>query len=257
MFYQKRGLPAESEIVICTVSKIQYHSIFVTLDEYNKKSAMLHISEVSPGRIRNIKDYVREGKVIVCKVLRVDQAKSNIDVSLRRVNDRERREKQDLVKQEQRAEKIVEFVAKETKQDARKLYDKILAIFEKDYDYLHEIFNDYVNNELSLSDFDLDEKTSSVLDEVIKLRIKPPEVTIKAKVHIECYSSNGLVIVKDVLNSILEISSEHIAINYLGGGNYSVNFVGKVYAEIEAPYNKMVEILEKQDKDFVYKLQRL
>ena len=58
MLYQKKGLPEESELVICTVTKIQYHSVFVKLDEFNH-SGMIHISEISPGRIRNIGDYVK------------------------------------------------------------------------------------------------------------------------------------------------------------------------------------------------------
>ena len=53
-----------------TVTKIEYHSVFVELDEYGK-TALIHISEISPGRIRNIRDFVKvEDKKIVCKVLK-------------------------------------------------------------------------------------------------------------------------------------------------------------------------------------------
>ena len=68
MLYKKQGYPEEEELVLCTVTNVQHHSVFVNIDEYNL-SGMIHISEVSPGRIRNIRDYVKEGKVIVCKVL--------------------------------------------------------------------------------------------------------------------------------------------------------------------------------------------
>ena len=76
-------MPEEGEIVLCTVKKILYHSIFATIDEYETLEGMLHISEVSPGRIRNIRDFVKEGKQIVCKVLKVDKVKGHIDLSLR------------------------------------------------------------------------------------------------------------------------------------------------------------------------------
>ena len=72
MYFKRQGYPQDSEIVVCKVTKVQFHSVFVNLEEYGK-SGMLHISEVSPGRIRNIRDYVVEGKIVVCKVLKIDE----------------------------------------------------------------------------------------------------------------------------------------------------------------------------------------
>ena len=92
MLYKKQGFPEESELVMCTVSNIQYHSVFADLDEYGRQG-MIHISEISPGRIRNIRDYVKEGKKIVCKVLRVNSERGHIDLSLRRVNEAQRKNK--------------------------------------------------------------------------------------------------------------------------------------------------------------------
>src|SRR5210317_879230 len=100
MYFKRQGYPQDSEVVVCKVTKVQFHSVFVNLEEYGK-SGMLHISEVSPGRIRNIRDYVVEGKIIVCKVLKVDEKKGHIDVSLRRVNEGQRKDKLSSVKQEQ------------------------------------------------------------------------------------------------------------------------------------------------------------
>ncbi|MEK6932440.1 MAG: S1 RNA-binding domain-containing protein, partial [Nanoarchaeota archaeon] len=72
MFYKKKGLPEIGEIVICTVRRVLPDSIFVDLDEYGKE-AMIHISEVAPGRIRNIRDFVKEDKKVVCKVLNINK----------------------------------------------------------------------------------------------------------------------------------------------------------------------------------------
>jgi len=51
MLYQRKGIPEENEIVLCKVTKIYPNSVFVDLLEY-AKPGMVHISEVSPGRIR-------------------------------------------------------------------------------------------------------------------------------------------------------------------------------------------------------------
>ena len=103
MLYHKDGFPEENEAVMCTVTSVQYNSVFCTLDEYGK-SGMIHISEVAPGRIRNIRDYVIEGKKVVCKVLRTDLERGHIDLSLRRVSEGQRRNLNMLLKQEQQAE---------------------------------------------------------------------------------------------------------------------------------------------------------
>ena len=50
----KKGLPSRNELLVCTVKNISPHSAFVSLDEYEDQDAMLHISEVARGRIKNI-----------------------------------------------------------------------------------------------------------------------------------------------------------------------------------------------------------
>ena len=122
MFYKKSVFPQESELVLCTVKKVLYHSVFVSLDEYLNLDGMIHISEVSPGRIRNIRDFVKEDKKIICKVLRVNKEKKHIDLSLRRVSISLRKKKNNEYKQEQKSEKILEFAAKKLKINIEDIY---------------------------------------------------------------------------------------------------------------------------------------
>src|SRR3990167_3285690 len=111
MYFKKKGLPEVGEVVLCTVRKILYHSVFVSIEDYEGREGLVHISEVSPGRIRNLRDFVREGKIIVCKVLRVNSQKNQIDLSLRRVNLAQRKNKLEEVAFEKKAEKLLEVFA--------------------------------------------------------------------------------------------------------------------------------------------------
>ena len=79
--------------------------------EYGEQG-LVHISEIAPGRIRNIRDYVSEDRQIICKVLRIDQQKGHIDLSLRRVNSHQRVAKLEEIKQENKAETLVQNLAK-------------------------------------------------------------------------------------------------------------------------------------------------
>ena len=146
MLYTKDGYPEEDELVLCTVSKIHFHSVFCNLDEYNNKTGLIHISEIAPGRIRNMNEHVQEGKKIVCKILRVDEEKKHIDLSLRRVNEAQRKKKIENIKQEQKAEKILENFATEIKKPFDKLYDEISKVLFEHYEMIFMAFEDVVEN---------------------------------------------------------------------------------------------------------------
>src|SRR3989344_5517774 len=112
----KKDLPDESEVVICTVKTILKDTIFISLDEYGNKEGLIHISEIAPGRIRNIRDYVKEGKKIVCLVLRVNKEKGHVDLSLRRASKSLRAAKNESVKKEKKDKKIAAEIAKIVKE---------------------------------------------------------------------------------------------------------------------------------------------
>jgi len=70
-----REFPEEGEFVIATVKSIHNYGAFLSLDEYSGKDGFMHISEVAPTFVRNIRDYLKEGQKIVAKVIRVDPTK--------------------------------------------------------------------------------------------------------------------------------------------------------------------------------------
>ena len=103
--------PEEGELVVCTVQNVKNFGAFVTLDEYGNKEGFIHVRDVATGWVKYIRDYVREGQKIVCKVLGVDSSKGHIDLSLKSVNEHQRREKIQQWKNENKAEKLMEIVA--------------------------------------------------------------------------------------------------------------------------------------------------
>src|SRR5512137_1950856 len=103
--------PEEGELVVCTVANVKNFGAFVTLDEYENKEGFIHIAEVATGWIKYIRDYVREGQKLVCKVLRVDESKGHVDLSFKAVNEHKRREKIQEWKNEQKGDKLFSIVA--------------------------------------------------------------------------------------------------------------------------------------------------
>jgi len=244
MLLLKQGFPQEGELVLCTVTKIYHSSIFAELDEY-KKSGLIHISEVSPGRIRNIREFVTEGKKIVCVILRIDQEKGHIDLSLRRVNERQRKEKNENIKQEQKSEKIVEMVAKEHKTTLDSLYKIVFAKISQQYSTLNDCFQDVAGDLIKLEDLGIDKQIASELTEMIKVRMKPPEVTIKGRFTIKSYEPAGIEDIKQALKKG-EAVDEKIKIMYEGAGKYHISITDSNYKDAEKIMEKLISTVTKE-----------
>ena len=240
MLLRKEGFPEDNELVLCTVTAIHYHSVFVNLDEYGK-SGMIHISEISPGRIRNIRDYVKEGKKIVCKVLRIHRDKGHIDLSLRRVNEGQRKEKVSQMKQEQLAEKIVENVAKQRKEKLEELYAKITKkVFEK-YDNLYDAFDDASAGRAKLEELGIEADVAKQLMEIISQRIKPTEIEIGGEIVLQSYEPDGVEVIKEGVKK----AEKKAEIRYTGGGTYSIKVKSLEYKDAEKDLKNALDALEK------------
>ena len=200
MLLKKEGFPEEGDLVLSTVTKIYFNSVFVVLDIYENKTGMIHISEISPGRIRSLNDYVTVGKKIVCKVLKVDKKKGHIDLSLRRVNEMQRKNKIEEIKQEQKAEKLIEFVSKELKADVQKIYTDVFEAISKKYDLLHQFFIEVSTDKVNINKFNIDPKVAEILERIIRERIKPPIVEVRGEFIIKSYAPEGVEEIKSALD---------------------------------------------------------
>ncbi|HLC56286.1 MAG TPA: translation initiation factor IF-2 subunit alpha [Candidatus Nanoarchaeia archaeon] len=239
MLYKKQGNPEAGDIVLCTVKKILFHSVFVSLDDYENKEGMIHISEISPGRIRNIRDFVKEGKKIVCKILKVHEDKNHIDLSLRRVNNSERIEKSNEIKQELKAEKLLETVAKKLNKSVQELYKEVGEKIVQEYGSLNIGFQSIALENTEIKDLKLPKKTEDIFIEIINDKIKPPEVKISSTITIQSNDGNGIEIIKEIL---LKIKKDNTEITYIGAPRYKLILTSTDYKTAE---KEMLEIKEK------------
>jgi len=228
MLIKRSEFPEESDLVMCTVNNIQHNSIFVNIHEYDRQG-MITISEIAPGRIRNIRDYVAEGKVVVCKVLYVNRERGYIDLSLRRVSEGQRRQKNDELKQELKAEKIIEMTAHSLKMDFKTLYDKVADTFLKSYFYTFQAFDDFLNGNIALTDY-FDKNVAEMLEKTIREKIKPKEILIAGDITINTWEENGIEDIRNILSSAVK---DNVTVSYLGGGKYRILLKGTDYKILE------------------------
>ncbi len=250
MLYRREGFPEDGEILLCTVTKVNPDSVFVHIDEYDK-SGMIHISEISPGRIRNIREFVAEGKVIVCKVLRVNKERGYIDLSLRRVNETLRRNKLNEIKQEQKAEKIIELVAQKNKKDFRKVYSEIAPAIRKAYDMLYLAFTDVATDKIPIDSLEVPKEYKKDLEENIRKRFRPEKIPLGGILKLHTYAPDGVEIVKKLLKEVEKL--KNTTIRYLGAGSYKISIdsenVKKDEKIMDEKIEEVLESIRKQDGD--------
>ncbi|MFH1520369.1 MAG: S1 RNA-binding domain-containing protein [Candidatus Micrarchaeota archaeon] len=228
-------LPEEDELVIAIIKKIQAYGAFCTLPEYNNIDAFLHVSEVAPRWIKNIHEFISEGQRHVVKVHHVDREKNQVDVSIKRVSEEEKKAKFELVQNEKRGDKLLEIAIKTSKVTSDPV--SIKKEIENHFDDLYSCFKETsMQGEDALKKLDLPKQLKAKIVEIATKSIKKPVVTVDAIVTLMCYSSNGV----DSLQSALKVSDD-ISVHYLGAPRYKISLTAPDYKTGE---KKLLSVLE-------------
>jgi len=239
MLLDRVGLPSEDELVLVSVTKVNPNSVFCVLDHYGRKTGLIHISEISPGRIRNIRDYVVEGKKIVVKILKIDREKGHIDLSLRRVTEIQKRNFNTAIKREQKAEKLLEKFAKKNEIDNKQLRDLVSQI-HAEYNYVYDFFTDIVEEEQKGSE--IIKTFGDEMEAYVRDKIQPEEVSLKEIFTLSFSEPDGISLVKEALEKEI---TETCSIKYSGAGNYTIIIIDKDYKSAEKQLKTHLSNIEK------------
>jgi translation initiation factor 2 subunit 1 len=218
MVRMKHKWPQEGDLIVATVHKVLNYGAFAKLEEYPGEEAFIHISEVSAGWVKNIRDYVRENQKIVARVLRVNPKKGHVDVSMKRIREDQRTRKIQQWKIEQKAEKLLEFTAKSLGKDLDAAYDEVGYAMMEEFGDLYGAFEiSAEEGKDSLIERGMDEKWAVAITEVAQKNISPPEVQITGYVDLTSYAPDGVEIIRKSLGNI---NSEEISVQCVGAPRY-------------------------------------
>jgi translation initiation factor 2 subunit 1 len=195
----KPAYPEIGDIVIATVETVTDYGAYAKLDEYGKRG-LLHVSEISSSWIRNIRDFVRENQKLVLKVLRVDQEKGHVDLSLRRVTKRERIEKIKSWKKDRKSEALLRGVAEKLGLPAEQVYQPVGVLLEEKFG-LYEGFERLVKDGPEvLTKLGVASDVADVFAQVAQERIKVKFVKVRGTIEIKCSTPNGVKCIQDAFN---------------------------------------------------------
>ena len=233
---QDREWPQEAELVVCTVENVKDFVAFVSLDQYGGRQGLIPISEVARGWIKYIRDHIREGQKVVCKVLNVDRNRGHIDLSLKDVNEHQRREKIREWKNESKAQKWLGFAAEQAGEEAKTIEDEI---YDK-YGAFYPVFEDLViEPDTTLKKLGFSKKISDSLLHVAQENVKVPHVEVTGHLHLTCASSDGISVIKKALKSAEpKIAGVTIELLYLGAPVYRIKVIAPDYKKAEKAIEK-------------------
>ncbi len=248
---ERSGWPDEGNNVVCSVKRVTDFGAFVELDEYGHKEGLIHISDVASGWVKYIRDHVREGQKIVCKVLYVDTAKHHIDLSLKDVNEHQRREKIQEWKNEQKAEKWIEYVAKSVKISTEELL-KLTDLFYNKFGSVYAAFEKSRFEGISiLTKIGVEKEIADAITKVAHDNLKKPQVEISGYIDLTCYLPDGIEHIKKALGMANKVDNNeiNIDISYVGAPRYRIHVIAPDYKKAEGVLKKAaqsaINIIEK------------
>jgi translation initiation factor 2 subunit 1 len=196
MALRREEWPRVGDLVMGTVEDVTDYGAYVKLDEYDKKG-LLHISEISSSWVRNIRNFVRERQKVVLKVLRVDERKGHINLSLRRVTKRGRIEKIKSWKRARKAEVLLRGTAERTGMSFEEVYEKAGVPMEKKYG-LYEAFEKAAKEGMEpLTEIGVPNELAVPLAEIAKERVRIQLVKVKGIVELSCMKPDGVEVIKE------------------------------------------------------------
>jgi translation initiation factor 2 subunit 1 len=229
---------------MCTVRKVFPQGAFATLDEYGDREGMIHISEVASGWIKNIRNYIRENQKVVCRVLHVSPERKQVDLSIRRVKDTERRWKAQRVKLEQGAEKMLEIAAKKLGKDLDQAYEEAGFALQDKFGDLYSAVEAATKSKDSIAGV-VDEKWAQVLHEVAAATFQPPTYKVTGYVNLSCTLPNGVEVIKSAMIKAKESvrdENTNVEFYYVGSPRYRIEVVAQSYKAAENVLQRVADL---------------
>ncbi len=219
------------DLVLCTVDRIVGTTVFVKI-EGEEREGNIVVSEIAPGRIRNLRDYVVPKKKIVCKVLRISPER--VDISLRRVSQTEKKQIMEEHSQEKSYENILKSILGE---NSKQIINKI-----KEKENLYNFFEQAKPNPKILENFVGKDNCSKIMQIINKQKIKKSEV--KKEFKLSSIKPNGLNLTKELLENIKDAE-----VSYLAAGKFSIKSQSEDPKKEEKKLRTILENIEKKAKE--------
>ena len=218
---EKQLMPVVGETVVCRVKQVLDYGAFVELVEYNDMKGFVHISQISTGWVKNVRNHVKEGTIRAAKVLMLNRDRNQLDLSFTKVSEAAQRVRIEEWKQLKRSRKMLEILAQEQKVAFEEIWNAIAKPLLENYSSLNEAFQNIALSGQEAAE-GVQSKWLKPLVEIVEKNVPVPKKTVKGMLSLRCMLPNGVDAINAILQKAEKNAGHEIEIFYNGGGKYSV-----------------------------------
>lgn len=255
MVRSQAKFPEVGELVVAHVEDVQPSYVYVRLEDFqgnrsgSNARGMIHISEIASHWVRNIHDFIKENTKVVLKVLRVDERKGHVDLSLRRVKAQQKKEKIKSWKRAVKSENLLQILAETHDVPLDEVMERVGFPMAVGFDDLLGSFeavkeaqeNDETGMKV-LEEYDMPDEWRKTLFDLIEQNVEIRRVKITGEFQIVVPTSEGVESVKDALLAGLAIKHDpslSVKITTIGAPRYQLTIGAKNYLDAEDLYSEI------------------
>jgi translation initiation factor 2 alpha subunit (eIF-2alpha) len=220
----------EGDLILGTVEKVTNTITFVDLP--NGKKGTIVSSEIAPGRIKHMRAHVVPNKKIVCKILRVSG--EHINLSLRRVTSKEKKEVMQEFKQTQAIKVAFKQILGEKTQT---IEEKVTKDFGSPLNFIEKAKEDS-----KLIEKYIPKEKQEAIKKITEKKQKAAE--LKQNIEIKCLGGEGIKKIKEVF----KIENKNVSISYISAGRFKLKLSSKNFKQGKKEMTEIMGEIEKRAK---------
>ena len=243
---ENQDMPEVGELVLALVTSMSSHGAKVVLEEYNNMYGFLHVSEIATGWVKNVSRFITVNQKVVLKVIRVDSARTEVDLSLRQVSGEDRKQKLLSIKRYDKSRSIFDTLqtkAKLTEDQKNEYFDKVENQFGTVYSGLEELIRDRGE---AFDKLGIPKKVVTELANISKSKISIPMVNVTGIIQVTTQDPDGINLIKSSMSQVLSNKAgKKVEISYLGSPKYKITVYSEDYKSAEKKLSSAVEKIKK------------
>lgn len=212
--------PEVGDFVVVTVEDVDKNSAYADLDEYKDLTGLLHISEVSRSWVQDVSKELDEGEKTVAQVIDIDG--DSIDLSLKRVNDTQKRRAMEKWNKEKKAEKFVEELKEELGMSDDEIFEEIIFPLQEEFGSTFTAFEMAIGAEETLQEM-FEQDVIETIQDVARENINLKQEKLEGEIKLAFNSPDGVSKIKEAFKDL----EEGIEVKYVSAPTYSITAYGR------------------------------
>lgn len=211
--------PDEGDLVVVKITDVDKNSAYANLEEYENVSGLIHISEITRSWADDARKELSEGEKTVAMVV---EEGDTPNLSLKRVNDRQKKDTMARWNKEQKAEKFLDELADSTGRSRDELMEEVIFPMQREFGSSFKGFEISVGEEERLEEL-FDPTTVEAIQKVAEEKIDLKQEKFEGEIELEFPQSDGI----DRIKQTFEDLGDHVEVKYMSAPDYSIEAWGR------------------------------